>query len=301
MKDSKFEIQNFGLCIVILIFALCTLHFLTGCGRRAPREMVTKLPVSAVEVKRGSLKGTLFYVGDVKAKDEAIVYPKVTGKIIEKLAKEGDSIKKGDCLAYIDRDEIGFQFEKAPVESPIDGVVGMVYVDIGASVSSQEPVGLVVNMDTVKVKINVVERDLPKIRKGQIAQIEVDAYPEETFGGVVERVSPVVDLTSRTALVEIEIPNPEHRLKPGMFARMNILVEEKKGALIIPRDAIVKVNSSNCVFVIDSNNKVHQRKIELGLHENNKFEVIKGLNEGELVVTMGNIRLKEGDIVEVIK
>jgi len=289
-------------CFILLVCAIFGGMSLIGCAKKVPtKEEVTKIPVSVTEVRKGSLKETLFYVGDIKADDEAIIYPKVTGKIIEKLAKEGDSVKKGDILAYIDRDEVGFKFEKAPVESPIDGVVGKVYVDIGTSVSPQVPVGLVVNMDVVEVEVNVVERDLPKIREGQAAQLEADAYPDEIFEGMVERITPVVDLASRTATVQIKIPNEDHRLKPGMFARIKILVKERKDVLIIPRDAIILEDSSNYVFVVKDDNNVQRKKIEIGLNEDNKFEVIKGLDEGEIVVTMGNARLKDGDTVEIIK
>lgn len=294
---SKIQIFVFGIAICIIVFLIS--HLLSSGKRSAPKEVLTKIPVSAAAARLGSLKEYLFYVGDIKAENEAAVYPKVTGKIIEKLAEEGKVVKKNDVIAYIDRDEIGFQFEKAPVESPLDGIVGEVYVDIGTAVSPQEPVGLVVNMDVVKVKVDIVERDLPKVRKGQVARIKVDAYPGEVFEGRIEKISPVVDLSSRTAMVEIRIPNSDHRLKPGMFARINILIKEKKDALVIPRDAIIRENSSNYIFVVGDDNKVRRRRIEVGLVENNKFEVIDGLNEGELVVTMGNTRLKEGDIVEV--
>lgn len=295
---SKIKIFLFG--IVVFIVALLIFNILTHSKKRAPKEVIAKIPVSAVMVKRENLKEYLFYVGDIKAEDEVNVYPKVTGKIIEKIAKEADAVKKGNVLAYIDRDEVGFQFEKAPVESPIDGIVGRIYVDIGTAVSPQVPVGLVVNMDVVKVKVDVVEKDLPKVEKGQAARTEVDAYPGELFEGVIEKVSPVVDLFSRTAMVEIKIPNSDHRLKPGMFARINILIKERKNVLVIPRDAIIRVDSSNYIFVVGDGNQVHRQRIDLGLHENNKFEVINGLNEGEFVVTMGNTQLREGDIVELV-
>ena len=297
--NQKSKFLNFALSFCILIFTSCILF--TGCGRKEVKEKLVKVPVRVTEIKRGDLKQTLFYVGDIKAEDEAIVYPKVTGKIIEKLAREGDAVKRGDVLAYIDRDKVGFQFEKSPVESPIDGFVGRVYIDVGMSVSPQTPVGSVVNMDVVKVKVDVVEKDLPKVKVGQAAEIKVDAYPGEIFEGIVDRVSPVVDLASRTALVEIKIPNSDYKLKPGIFARVKILIKKKENALIISRDAMIRQGSSIYVFIVKDDNKVHQRKIETGLHENNKFEVIEGLSEGELMVTMGNTLLKEGDVVEVVK
>ena len=286
--------------IVVLFFAFCLLSSVTGCGKK-PREETIRMPVSAIKVQRGNLNETLFYVGDIKAEDEAIVYPKVFGKIMQEVAREGDIVKEGDVLAYIDRDEIGFEFNKAPVEAPIDGIVGNVYIDFGTTVSPQTPICSVVNMDTVAVKVNIVERDLPRVKKGQSAQVSVDAYGDGTFKGVIDRVSPVVDLASRTALVEIKISNDDHRLRPGMFARIKILIEEKRDVLIIPRDAIIKVGSLSYVFVVKPDNTVRRRTIETGIVENNKFEVINGLDEGEIIVTMGNTRLKEGDVVKIIE
>ena len=291
------KIKKITICLFIIFLIL---PYISGCEEKEKKK-IEKIAVKAVRVERNSLKEFLFYVGDIKAEDEAIIYPKVSGKIIEKLVKEGESVKKGDILVYIDRDEVGFQFEKAPVESSIDGIVGRVYVDIGASVSIQTPVALIVNMDIVKVKINIVEIDLPKIEVGQLAEVYVDAYTGEVFKGVVERVSPVVDLTSRTAVAEISIPNADYRLKSGMFARIKILVDEKEDVLIIPRDAIIRENSSYYAFIVKSDNVVERRRIEIGLNENNKFEIINGLNQGEFVVTMGNTLLKEGDTVEVVR
>ena len=271
-----------------------------GCGRKGQKDKEEAIPVGAVKTARGDIAVKLFYVGDIKARYQIKVYPKVTGKLLENVVKEQNRVKKGDVIAYIDRDEIGFEFEKAPVESPINGIVGNMYLDKGEDVTHNTVVAQIVDMDVVEVRVNVVERDLPRIKEGQSSEIMVDAYPDGVFKGSVERVSPVVDINSRTALVEIKIPNDNHRLKPGMFARIKILIDKKEDALIIPQDAIIKEDSSNYVFVVKADSKAHRQKIEVGLNENNRFEVIKGLGENELVVTMGNVNLKEGDLVEVV-
>lgn len=286
--------------IVILMLSIALIF--GGCQKK---DLETKkgpqiTPVKAIRVELGDLDETLEYIGNIKAKDEVIVYPKVSGKIIEKVKQDGNPIDKGEVIAYIDRDEVGLRFENAPVESPLAGIVGRLYVDIGSNVTPEIPVALVVNMDIVKVKINIVERDLPRIKLAQAVYVKVDAYPELAFEGKIEKISPVVDLLSRTALVEVAIANSDHRLKPGMFARIKILIRKKENVLVIPRDAIIKEDSSNYVFLVNSDNKAHRQKIEIGLHENNKFEVISGLNQGEIVVTMGNTLLNEGDAVEVI-
>jgi membrane fusion protein (multidrug efflux system) len=292
MSKRKAEIILFLIFIFVGMF--------TGCEKKEQARQRLPIAVSVVRAEKETLFDTIHFVGDVKAIDEAEVFPRASGKVKEKLKQDGDLVKKYDILAYVDRDEVGFEFEKLPVESPIDGVVGRVYVDKGMSVSPQTPIALVVNMDTVKVKINVIEKDLPKIAVGQIAKIQADAYPDEVFQGAVERISPVVDLDSRTATAEIMILNTDFRLKPGMFARIKVLVDKREDVLVIPRDAMIRENSSYYVFVVGPDNKVLRQKIETGLNENNKFEVISGLSEGELVVTMGNTLLKPGDIVKAV-
>ncbi len=288
--------------VIVLVVILIIVGRIITSKKGAKRVSIEEgIPVEVVEVVKGDLKEIVSYTGDIKAKERIEVYPRVSGKIIKKNVVEGDRIKRGQTIALIDRDEPGFKFEPAPVDSLIGGTVGRVYVDLGAKVTLQTPVALVVDMDRVKVKIDVVERDLPKIKIGQEAQIRVDAYPERDFTGKVWKISPVVDLASRTAPVEILVSNLKHLLKPGMFARIKILIRERKGILIIPRDAIIREDSSNYVFVVKDKNKVHRKKIEVGLHKNNKFEVINGLDESELVVTMGNTRLKEGNLIEVIR
>ncbi|MCK5450980.1 MAG: efflux RND transporter periplasmic adaptor subunit [Candidatus Omnitrophica bacterium] len=282
----------------LTVITMLTVAFAASGCEKVKREE-EKVPVEIMNVKKEDLKESLFYVGDIKAKDEAIIYPKVTGKIIEEFVAEGDSVKKGDELVAVDRDEVGFQFEKAPVESPIDGIVGRVYVDIGTTVSPQVPVVLVVNMDRVKVKINVVEKDLPKIKEGQIAHVEVDAYSGEIFEGKVEMVSPIIEIASRTAVIEVGISNDEHKLKPGMFARVTIDVLKRKGVSCVLRDAVIREDNEMYCFVIKED-KAYKTKIIPGVEEGEKIEVIEGIKAGDIVVTTGQQNLKDGQSVEVI-
>ena len=298
---SKIHIKNFAFCIVILIFAFCILHFLSGCGRKAKEVYKeTAHPVSVTQVNRQDLKEFLFYSGDIEAEDEALVYSKVTGKLAENKVQEADSVEKDQTLALVDRDEIGYEFELAPVSSPIKGIVGRTYLDKGANVTLQTPVALVVNMDEVRVKIDVTEKDLPKVKKDLTAQVKVDAYPDEIFEGRVEKVSPVVDLDTRTAPAWINIANPQHRLNPGMFARIKLKLGERKDALVLLRDAVIEEDSLRFVFVVE-NNRAYKRKIELGLASEGKYEVFKGLKLGDKVIVMGPSDLKDADLVKVVE
>ena len=273
---------------------------LVGCGRQKEAAKEIKIPVEVMRVEKADLKEILSFTGNIKAQAEATVYSELTGKLIENKVEEGDQIKKDDIIALIDRDETGFKFKEAPVDSPIDGIVGRVYLDRGESVSSNTPVALIVNMDEVLVQIVIIERDLPKVLKGQEAKIKVDAYPGEVFTGKVSKVSPVIDTISRTAPAEINIPNSDHRLKSGMFARVRVVVEEHSQVPVILRDAIIKESENTYCFVI-RDNKAGKRKILLGMAEANNVEIVSGLEAGELVVITGHQDLKDGMSVEIIE
>jgi HlyD family secretion protein len=235
-------------------------------------------------------------VDDIKAQDEAVIYPKVSGKIIEKIKEEGDKVNKGDVVAYIDRDEVGFKFEKAPVESPLTGIIGRTYVDKGTSVTVQSPIALVVDMDKVKIKLDITEEYLSRIALGQEAQISIQAYPDEKFTGVVSKISPVLDLDTRTAPIEIIIPNDDHRLKSGMFAQAQLILEEHKDAVVIAKEAIIGREAETYVYVVEAN-IARQKKIKLGIHQGAFYEVKEGLKPQDLVVVMGQQKLYEGALV----
>jgi multidrug efflux pump subunit AcrA (membrane-fusion protein) len=278
--------------ILLLLFVFCFLLSVAGCGRK--EEQVKELiPVRVMPVKLQDIKKTLDYVGDIKAQNEAIVYPKVSGKIIEKLKEDGNPINKQEVIAYIDRDEVGFKFEDAPVESPLTGIIGRVYVDKGVSVTPQTPIALVVDMDKIKVELDIPERYLSKIALGQLAEIKVDAYPSEVFKGEVSKISPVVELETRTAPIEILIPNEDHRLKSGMFAQANLVIDKRKAVPVILKEALSGKEPNTYVYVIKESN-AYKRNIELGLRQGAYYEVLEGLKEGELVVIMGQQKLHNG-------
>ncbi len=296
IRSQKSKVRFF----CFLFSALCSL-FLTGCGREG-EEVIEKerMPVyvKVAEVEKGTMRETLSFVGDIKAEDEVTIFPKVPGKIVEKLVREGDLAKKGDTLFLIDRDVVGFEFEKAPVESPIDGVVGRVYIDRGMSVTSQNPLALIINMDRVKIRVDVPERDLPKIVRGQNAEVRLDAYPEEVFKGEVFIVSPVVDIVLRRAPVEIAIDNPEHKLKPGMFARVKLITNKRQDVLIVPRDAVLVKDSQEIVYVVE-NSVAKIRKVQTGIVTKDSMEIVSGVEPQDRVIIGGHFGLKDGARVNV--
>ena len=281
-----------------MFLMVCCVFLLSGCGVDGSKEKLTEtIPVKVEKVKLQGLYESLDYSGDIKAQDEAVIYPKVSGKIIEKVKVDGALINKGEVICYIDRDEVGLKFQKAPVESTLTGILGRVYVDIGENVSANTPVALVVNADKVKIELDIPEKYLPKIMLGQEAKIIVDSCPLEEFIGNVTKISPVIDLSTRTAPVEIMITNKEYRLKSGMFAKVQLVVEARNNVPVILREAIMGRDPDNYVFVV-KDKKAVLRKISLGIRQGPYFEVRQGLADGDLVVIMGQQLLSDGANVE---
>ncbi|MBP7216132.1 MAG: efflux RND transporter periplasmic adaptor subunit [Candidatus Omnitrophica bacterium] len=287
--SSKCRVSYYYIGISILLFGVM------GCQQQKNVTQSTKeaIPVEVVMVAPMDISEVIEYVGNIKAQDEIQVYPKVTGKVIEKVKQEGERINKGEAVVLLDRDEVGLTFEKAPVESPLGGFVGRVYVDIGSNVTPQTPVALVVNMQTVKIRLDVPEKYIPRLSLGQKAKIKVDAYQAEEFSGTVTKISPVIDQISRTAPIEIVVENQDHRLRSGMFARVELILATRLAVPVIFKEAIVGQNATVSVYVVEGRKAV-MRAVTLGLRQGPYYEVTSGLAAGDMVVVIGQQRLFDG-------
>ena len=180
------------------------------------------------------------------------------------------------------------------IVSPVDGFVARRAADQGAYVSPNAPVVDVVDINRVRLVAAVVEKDLRRIRDGQEADVEVDAYPGETFKGRIARVAPVLDPTTRTATIEVEIPNPGYRLKPGMYAKVSVTTDTRANALVVPRNAVIDLEGKRGVFVA-ADQVASFRVIEIGVEEDLRVEVISGVTENDKVITTGAGALRDGD------
>jgi len=257
------------------------------------------LVVRVAKAKKQDFTLTFEYVGSLKAKDEANVFSKVPGKLAEYLVNEGDLVTKGQIVANIDRDETGLKFELAKVESPIAGVVGRILLDKGASIfPTTTALAIVVDMDEMIVRLNIPELDIPYFKKELKAILKVDSYPDTEFLGEVTRVAEIVDAQTRTLPIEISIPNKDHRLKSGMFARITIIAAKLKDVLVLPQDAIVQELGEKFVFTVQ-NNIADKKKVVLGNRDNGKLEVLEGIKEGETIIVFGQQGLKDGAQVNV--
>jgi membrane fusion protein (multidrug efflux system) len=167
-------------------------------------------------------------------------------------------------------------------------------VDPGAFVSPNSPVVEVVDITRVRMVANIIEKDLKQIGTGDMARVQVDAFPGEDFMGRIARVSPVLDPSTRTAPIEVEISNPQYRLKPGMYARVGIVTESHPNALVVPTNAVVDVNGTRGVY-LSVNNAAAFHPVKIGIEGNERTEILDGVAAGDRVVTTGAAGLRNGD------
>ena len=189
----------------------------------------------------------------------------------------------------------------ATITAPIAGILSMRYLDLGGLAAPAAPIFEIVDMDTVKATVSVIEADMSKLDpENQEAWIEVDALAQPVTGKI-SLISPVLDQASRSAKVEITIDNSDLRLKPGMFAKVKIPVEIREDAILLPRSAVIEdsIRNTQIVFVVaDGHSK--RRQVEMGLTEGSRVEITNGLSEGEQVVIAGQHTLKDGEEVTVM-
>jgi RND family efflux transporter MFP subunit len=191
--------------------------------------------------------------------------------------------------------------------APFAGYIAQRNLDPGAAVSAQSAgtntasVGIlsIQDIETVKVQIEVPERDIARVRVGSAVRLAVDPYQGEAFTGSVARVVHNLDPRSRTMGVEVEIPNPGGRLKPGMFARVEVMVETRTGALTIPTEALRLGEAKPSVMVV-RDGVVDAVPVELGATDTRGIEVVKGLAEQDQVVLQGKDLVKPKQKVRTV-
>lgn len=189
--------------------------------------------------------------------------------------------------------------ENTVLTSPITGVVTARNYDPG-DMTGNLPVLTVGQLSpVVKVLIGISENDMTLVKKGMPVTVTLDAFPDETFEGTVNRIYPTVDTSTRTFQAEVRISNPGERIKPGMFARVNFDMGSKHNVVVPDRAVVKQTGSGNKYVYVYSNGRVSYKKVELGQRLGDSYELISGINDGDTVVTAGQTRLADGIAVSI--
>ncbi len=294
--------------------ALALLLTLNGCEKKEPakpateakadakkheenvvtltKENLARVTVAAEVVTRGSLGMTLKAVGRLSENlnKTAKVTSTLEGRLSQLNVDLNDRVKAGDVLGLVQTPELlGKPLE---LKAPIDGSFTQRKSTVGELIGKDTEIYTISDPADLWVLAEIKERDIAAVQVGQEAVFSVLAYPGETFHGQVVLLGNRVESDSRTLEVRIAVSNADGRLKPGMFADVEIATTALQGVLVISDLALQTLEDEHIVFVALSDTRFEKRTVRIGMEQRGRMQVLDGLKEGERVVTEGSFILK---------
>ena len=186
------------------------------------------------------------------------------------------------------------------VKAPFDGVVVKRHVKIGNLIQNATAVFDIIDFNSLQAKINVPEHQLSIMKTGLDVQFEFDALDHSIISGKVIRISPIIDSNSGTFEITVSIDNSDMSLRPGLFAKANIIIDQKNDVILVDKDAIIREDELAFVYVVTEGTKINKTQVTLGYEMEDSFEIKSGLSSGQEVVTTGKNNLTPSASVNVV-
>ena len=256
-------------------------------------QMVAKLDDEKLAVQLEQAKATLDKLENAyNRNDELFKKSLISVDQFQKSKYEYESQKAIYSLATL-------ELNYSAIRSPISGVVAERKIKVGNMVLTNQATFRVTGMDPLIAVLHVPERQISKLRTGQKAKLGIDAVKGVEFMGKIKRISPVVDPTTGTVKVTLEMRDPSGRLKPGMFSRNNIINDIHQKTTLVPKDALIAEDRESSVFVVRDSLALRQI-VEVGYVNTSHIEILSGLQPADTVVTTGKGSLKDSAKVEIV-
>lgn len=220
---------------------------------------------------------------------------------LEEVDAEAGNARHQVEAAQVEIDAAQEELKKTQMYAPTDCILGEKNIEVGELVTPYTQKAMeVVEINTVYAEVGIVERDINKVKIGQLARVYVDAYPDIPFDGIIDNIYPTLSERTRTLPVEIKVDNSRRMLMPGMFTRVDLILYEKPGVISIPKVAMKKMEDKTLIYVIDEkSNTAIERLIETGYESTDYVEIAGGIKEGEFVAISNIEELTTGTPVQI--
>jgi membrane fusion protein (multidrug efflux system) len=202
--------------------------------------------------------------------------------------------------AQTQRDRANLNLEYATITAPFSGIITKRMVERGDMIRANMVLFNLADTEKLRARVYVPEKEMARIAEGSQVLISSEMFPGEQFSGEVEMIAPVVDPTTGTIKITVQVTEHRNKLKPGMFCTVHIHAATHQNILVISRKALIPDTESPEVYVIDDSSLVHRRKISLGLEKGDTLEIVGGLKENDQVVFIGQENLHEGMKIKVV-
>ena len=255
------------------------------------------ISVSVKTMKKETIQSTIKVTGDISSTSEINIFPDTSGKVTRILKNLGETVSKGEIIAYVDPSKPGSSYISSPVTATISGTIIDLPVDIGDTVNNGTMIATIGSLTDLKITTNVAEKYSSFLKVGLPAYITITSNPEQ-FNAKTVKISPVVNKNNRTIQVELKFDKYDPIFKPGMFATVDLVVQEQNDTFVIPKTAIKNFNNKETVFIVDENNQAQRVEVTTGISNDLDIAVTSGLIEGMKVVTAGSVT--EGSNVKIV-
>jgi membrane fusion protein (multidrug efflux system) len=255
-------------------------------------ELLVKIDVSAFKAALDHAEAQFKLADDLYQRRQRLFERKIIAK------EELDQSETQRTLAATDYQQIKVRYDQGFPQSPIRGIINHLYVDAGEFIDTGKPIADIVNIDHIKINVQVPELDIRFVLQGQKTPVRIDAFPERELTGIVDFVAFKADPATKTFLVRTLIDNPFGDIRPGMIARVVFVRQIIPGALAVPLFAMVDKGGERLVFV-EKDGVAHSRTVSIGIIEGDRVQITGGLNPGDHLIVKGQTEVEDGMKVSV--
>ena len=255
-------------------------------------DLLVKIDVSALKAALDHAAAQFKLADDLYQRRRRLFERKIIAK------EELDQSETQRTLAATDYEQIKVRYDHGFPRSPISGIINHLYVDTGEFIDTGKPLADIVNIDRIKINVQVPELDIRFVLRGQKTPVRIDAFPERELSGGVDFVAFKADPATKTFLVRTLIENPYGDIRPGMIARVVFVRQIIPDALAAPLFALVDKGGERLVFV-EKDGVAHSRTVSIGVIEGDRVQVTSGLSPGDHLIVKGQTEVEDGMKVSV--
>ena len=255
-------------------------------------ELLAKIDVSALKAALDRAEAAFKLADDLYQRRNSLFERKIINKEELDRAQTERTVAKGNLQ------QAQVEYDRGFVRAPIRGLVNHLFVDKGEFIDRGKPMVELVNVDKIKIDVNVPELDVRYLKVGDKATVKIDAFPKYRLGGTVVFVAYKADPATKTFLSKILVENRKHLIRPGMIARVGFVRRIIKNALVAPLFALVEKGGERILFV-ERDGVAHARTVSIGIIEGDRVQITKGLKAGDRLIVEGQAAIEEGIRVQV--
>ncbi|MEE0133304.1 MAG: efflux RND transporter periplasmic adaptor subunit [Treponema sp.] len=262
---------------------------MAGGGVPRGATQIAAVTVSVKTIEKETIQKTVLLNGDVASKTQTSIYPDTSGKVSRLLKQVGDSVRKGEVIAYVDPSRPGSAYAVSPVTATVSGTVIQLPFNVGDTVNTGNALAVIGSLEELEIKVKVSEKYSAYLQQGLPAYVSLVSAPEEVLLAKITSISPVVNTSNRTQDVVLSLEQKHKAIRPGMFAQVRLVVQEEKETFVVPQEALRSFNDEPAVFVVTADNTALRKIVKTGLANDNDIQITAGLEVGDQVITAGSV------------